>query len=50
MNENTAWKDFEKTGKIEAYIRYVQLKNGIVPEEKDAISDSGTDYKGEYRR
>ena len=50
MNKNTAWKDFEKTGKIEAYIRYVQLKNGIVPEEEDAISDAGLDYKGEYRR
>ena len=50
MNRNTAWKEFEKTGKIEDYIRYVQLKNGIVPEDEDAISDAGPNYKGEYHR
>ena len=27
MDERTAWACFQKTGSIEAYIRYTQLKN-----------------------
>lgn len=50
MDKNTAWKEFERTGKIEAYIKYVQMKNGTLPEEEDAISDGRLNNKGECRR
>lgn len=50
MNEKSAWDDFEKTGSIEAYIRYVQLKEGWIPEDEDAIPDRRFDNKGEHSR
>lgn len=27
MEENLAWQEFEKTGKIDSYLKYVNIKN-----------------------
>lgn len=27
MDENLAWQEFEKTGKIDSYLKYIKLKN-----------------------
>ena len=33
MEENLAWQEFEKTGKIDSYLRYIKLKNKKYNEE-----------------
>ena len=27
MEENLAWQEFEKTGKIDSYLKYIKVKN-----------------------
>jgi len=56
MDEKTAWTCFQKTGSIEAYIRYTQLKNQRLhaypaeqepdPEGSDADLYGRPDYSG----
>ena len=29
MNIDTAWQDFEKTGKIDNYLKYIRLKRNL---------------------
>lgn len=50
MDEHMAWKYFEKTGSLEAYIRYAQFKDRYIPEGIDAVSNSRADNKGEHCR
>ena len=46
MDENLAWQEFEKTGKINSYLKYVKIKNkyneevGIIKGENSEIIQS----------
>lgn len=43
MEENLAWQEFERTGKIDSYLKYARLKNkyneeiGIIKGENSEI-------------
>ena len=50
MNLKQAWEIFEKTGSIDAYLRYTALRSSGQLEEDDAICDAGTDRSGEPGR
>ena len=38
MDQNQAWNIFEKTGNIEAYLLYLELKNKQNPPSEKAVS------------
>ena len=46
MEENLAWQEFEKTGKIDSYLKYEKLKNkyneeiGIIKGENSEVIQS----------
>lgn len=53
MNENQAWNVFARTGKIEDYIRYIQIRDQVKPgygvftgEVLGADQNPGTYYPG----
>lgn len=49
MDENLAWQEFERTGKIDSYLKYVQLKNkyneeiGIIKGDNSEVIQSKRD-------
>ncbi len=51
MDEKNAWKNFCRTGKVEDYIKYSQMKNhqmrgGMVQGGRHADQNTGLDHQG----
>jgi len=42
MEENLAWQEFEKTGKIDSYLKYIEIKNRY-KEETGIIKGDGSE-------
>ena len=47
MEEMNLWKNFAASGKIEDYIKYVQMKQRDGTEGKNAVSNGWPDYPRE---
>lgn len=43
MDENLAWQEFEKTGKIDSYLKYIKLKNKEYNEEIGIIKGDNSE-------
>lgn len=56
INENLAWQNFCKTGKVEDYIKYTQIKSqrnilgDMIQEATGAIENGGPDNRGADNR
>jgi len=43
MDENLAWQEFEKTGKIDSYLKYIKLKSKGYNEEIGIIKGDNSE-------